>query len=265
LEGWKTYVETHRKADPALSDKGIRQAEHLAKYLVPHLAIQASHPVRIITSPMKRAVETIRPTLEQLQKQPAHKNANSRCHIKCVAFYHESEGCHDKGKAEEGMNSSEISDLLKDAVADPSQDIDFVGFPNPERGWYLNATSSETRAESEIRAAKFFLWLCEYLDEELRTPMEDVFDAGVGLPGEENENEHDKCGERQRRRRMALLVGHGDFMSLVLKRIVSGFGHSVENEGIPHRKCIASLSKESLRYKVLSLTEKINHSALLCF
>ena len=30
-------------------------------------------------------------------------------------------------------------------------------------------------------------------------------------------------------------VGHGDFMSLVLKRIVAGFGHSVEKEKVPHR------------------------------
>ena len=34
---------------------------------------------------------------------------------------------------------------------------------------------------------------------------------------------------------MALLVGHGDFMSLLLKRIISGFGHYVETEGVPHR------------------------------
>ena len=32
-----------------------------------------------------------------------------------------------------------------------------------------------------------------------------------------------------------MLVGHGDFMSLVLKRIVAGFGHCVENDGVPHR------------------------------
>ena len=71
--------------------------------------------------------------------------------------------------------------------------------------------------------------------------MEDVFDAGVAVPGEENENEHDKFVPRQRRRRTALLIGHGDFMSLVLKRIMAGFGHSVENEGIPHRKYFLSL------------------------
>ena len=31
------------------------------------------------------------------------------------------------------MNPAEIRDLLKDSVQDPSKDIDFVGFPHPER------------------------------------------------------------------------------------------------------------------------------------
>jgi N-acetylglutamate synthase-like GNAT family acetyltransferase len=30
-------------------------------------------------------------------------------------------------------------------------------------------------------------------------------------------------------------VGHGDFMSLVLKRVVAGFGHAVEKDAVPHR------------------------------
>ena len=101
----------------------------------------------------------------------------------------------------------------------------------------MNGKSSETRAESEARAAKFYIWLCEYLDAELNSPQEDVFDAGVTVEGEEQEDEHDKSSPRKRRRRRALLMGHGDFMSLVLKRMIAGFGHWVETEGIPHRKC----------------------------
>lgn len=57
------------------------------------------------------------------------------------------------------MNPQEISELMKDSVACPSSGIDFVGFPDPNRGWYVNGTGAETRAESEKRAAKFFLWL----------------------------------------------------------------------------------------------------------
>ena len=56
----------------------------------------------------------------------------------------------------------------------------------------MNGKSSETRAESEARAAKFYIWLCEYLDAELNSPQEDVFDAGVTVEGEEQEDEHDK-------------------------------------------------------------------------
>ena len=98
-KGWNDYVETHRKADPGLSDKGYVQADALAKYFVPHLEHQASHPVRIITSPMRRTLETIRPTLQQMQKLDYNKKnvqAQPKVYIIVCAFYHESEGCHSK-------------------------------------------------------------------------------------------------------------------------------------------------------------------------
>lgn len=242
-DGWNNYVDTHRSADPDLSDIGQSQAENLAKFLVPHLANQASRPVRIITSPMRRTMATIKPTLAGLQKL----NGDSATQIIVHGFYFESEGCHTHDKAEEGMSPAKITDFLQDTgISANSENSQFVGFPNPNKGWYCNGKGFETRSESEIRAAKFFLWLCEYLDQELlhastdeQQEHEDVFDAGVAVPGEEGENEHDKHAIRQRRRRTALLVGHGDFMSLVLKRIVAGFGHAVENEGIPHRSAFA--------------------------
>jgi GNAT superfamily N-acetyltransferase len=81
--------------------------------------------------------------------------------------------------------------------------------------------------------------MTEYLDQQLREveheDITDIFDAGVTLPGEEDDKDHDKLGPRTRRRRTAIFVGHGDFMSLVLKRIVAGFGHAVEKEKVPHR------------------------------
>jgi len=93
-EGWNSYVDKHRKADPGLSDTGIQQSQHLADFLVPHLQNQASHPVRVVTSPMKRTLETIRPTLERLNAGGEHV-----CQVICNAFYHESEGCHIREKA----------------------------------------------------------------------------------------------------------------------------------------------------------------------
>ncbi len=96
--GWNAYVDLHRKADPGLSEIGVQQAQHLADFLVPHLQNQASHPVRIISSPMKRTLETIRPTLERLQ---ADSNGTSVCNVIVNAFYHESEGCHVKEQAGE--------------------------------------------------------------------------------------------------------------------------------------------------------------------
>ena len=149
------------------------------------------------------------------------------------------------------MNPQEISKLLKDTVADPSTDLQFTGFPDEHRGWYVEGTGAESRAASEARAAKFYVWLCEYLDELLASNDPDVFDAGVALPEEEGECEHDLHAPRTRRRRTTLLIGHGDFMSLVLKRIVAGFGHAVEVEGIPHRKLLLSVLMKYTKYRVV--------------
>jgi broad specificity phosphatase PhoE len=227
--GWWDYVNHHRSSDPGLSDIGMKQRDHLANFLVPHLQNQASHPVRVIVSPMRRTLETIQPTLERLKK------SGHAAQVIVNAFYHESEGCHDRDDPREGMSPYEVRQLYS-ALNDSN--LVFEGFPDPNRGWYVHGKGAETREESETRAAKFYLWLCEYLDTQLAEQSTDVFDAGVKIPGEEHEDEHDKFSARIRRRRMALCVGHGDFMGLVLKRIVAGFGHAVESEGIPHRKFI---------------------------
>jgi hypothetical protein len=142
---------------------------------------------------------------------------------------------------EAGMNQPQIKNVLSGFGVE-SEDISFEGFPDdPLDGWYCHGTGFETRLESETRASKFYVWLCEFLDQQLKlggTAQEDstvcdndndddVFDAGVSIPGEEHEEEHDKFSTRHRRRRTTILVGHGDFMALVLKRIICGFGHYV--------------------------------------
>jgi hypothetical protein len=93
--GWIEYVDRHRDADPGLSDLGIKQAQRLADWLMPHLWHQASHPVRIITSPMRRTLETILPTLKGLQNlKNEHQSESSMSHVIVNAFYYESEGCY---------------------------------------------------------------------------------------------------------------------------------------------------------------------------
>ena len=68
---------------------------------------------------------------------------------------------------------------------------------------------------------------------------------GFLFPGEDLEDEHDRFRPRLRRRRTVLAIGHGDFMSVVLKRLVGGYvgcgrgGRLVEQSGLPHRTAFA--------------------------
>ncbi|KAL7534706.1 hypothetical protein ACHAXR_009659 [Thalassiosira sp. AJA248-18] len=241
LQGWLKYVDDRRSADPGLSDVGKIQAKKLSQYLEPHLMNQASRPVRFVVSPMRRTIETILPTLEVMNNgnnNHGSKEQNS-CNVMINGFYFESEGCHTREKVEPGMNATQINESLlhPSGVTNAS----FAGFSKgQENGWYAHGTGPETRPESEVRAAKFYVWMMEYLDQQLSEAggdqnADDIFDAGVTLPGEENEQCHDRLAPRTRRRRTAIFVGHGDFMSLVLKRIVAGFGHAVEKTSVPHR------------------------------
>ena len=161
-QGWKSYVEKHRTADPTISSNGTIQAERLKQYLVPHLNNQARHPVEIITSPMNRTIQTILPTLQELKGDKVDVVVNG--------LYFESEGCHLKDVPKPGMNQHEIRDILSSAqIHNPS----FVGFDhNPNLGWYSYGTGPETRSESETRSAAFYTWFCDYLDEQLEKPHE---------------------------------------------------------------------------------------------
>ena len=81
-------------ADPGISDKGHEQAHRLAQYLAPHLINQASKPVQIISSPMRRTLETVMPTLSALQQSKSNNDNVSPFSVLVNAFYFETEGCH---------------------------------------------------------------------------------------------------------------------------------------------------------------------------
>eukprot|EP00816_Leptocylindrus_hargravesii_P008561 CAMPEP_0196819786 /NCGR_PEP_ID=MMETSP1362-20130617/72103_1 /TAXON_ID=163516 /ORGANISM="Leptocylindrus danicus, Strain CCMP1856" /LENGTH=497 /DNA_ID=CAMNT_0042198383 /DNA_START=90 /DNA_END=1583 /DNA_ORIENTATION=+ len=221
-KGWLKYVNDHRSADPGLSCRGSSQAEALSDYLAPNLAAEASSPVYFVISPMRRTIDTILPTIRALGNDKANltKHSPNACEAVINGYYHEVEGCHLRDKPEPGMNQHEISSLL--APLELSGDESFVGFPkDPSQGWYANGTGAERRVDAEERASKFYLWLCEFLDSHLVEDAEDVYDAGVRT--------------NTGRRRTVVMIGHGEFMGYVLKRIVAGFGYSVEHEGVPHR------------------------------
>ena len=233
LKGWLKYVDEHRVADPGLSDVGQKQAVMLSQCLQPHLENQAGE-VRVVVSPMRRTIETMLPTLTAMSK---NKNANQNIKTYVNGSYFESEGCHTRGKVEPGMNAEQIAEYLAPSGVRDASYVEFTS--GSENGWYAHGTEPETRHESELRAARFYVWMMEFLDEQLmeaeRNQVDDIFDAGVTLPGEEGDKCHDLFQPRSRRRRTAIFCGHGDFMSLILKRIVSGFGHAIEREGESHR------------------------------
>ncbi|GKY95271.1 hypothetical protein MPSEU_000489300 [Mayamaea pseudoterrestris] len=263
LQGWTSYVDAHRSADPGLSEIGVEQADRLAEYLVPYLQTHAASPVSVVCSPMRRTLETIRPAIQKLLTKSSNEGgAGTRLVPQMLvnAFYFESEGCHTKDKAECGMTPAQIRSTLMEASIMQNADdarvdscdnsmspnynddddsapcdwLRFTGFSDASKGWYAHGKAAETRAESEVRAAKFYVWLLEHLDQQLqhvgRIELNDTMsnDALSLSPAQQQQ-----AGRRNRR--TTVLVGHGDFMSLVLKRIVAGFGHAVETEGIPHR------------------------------
>ncbi|MGK3753290.1 MAG: phosphohistidine phosphatase SixA [Bacillariaceae sp.] len=194
-----------------------------------------------------------------------------KIHLIIVSFYHEIEGCHTKGRPEPGMSPNEIREYMfqnitidadddddddKEKIKIDQCDIDdivtfeFVGFGDlPTDGWYAHGTGHESRIDAEARSAKYCLWLSEYLDNLMFSPStnknddDDLFDVACLLPGEEKEDQHDKFLPILRRRRTVLAIGHGDFMSVVLKRLVGGYvgngGRVVERLGLPHRTAFA--------------------------
>jgi broad specificity phosphatase PhoE/GNAT superfamily N-acetyltransferase len=265
---WKNYIRTHRKADPGLSDRGHVQSQILGDHLHSHLLDHASHPVHFIVSPMKRTILTIMPTLSKLESSSSRRDEGedadadalasqsspeSKSKVVIHGFYFESEGCHLRGKPEEGMNPIEISELLNGSKGQTTAHAhandntvqkhkpQFEGFDGEgegdcdlSKGWYADGTGPETREQSEERSAKFYLWLCDFLDAQIASKDDDVFDAGAPHP-DDYDNHNGTLPIRIRQRRTCVLVGHGDFMGLLLKRIVAGFGHAVETVGVNHR------------------------------
>ena len=241
------YVKTHRVADPGLSKRGNVQAEKLAEYLSKRLEEEGSSPAYFVVSPMQRAVDTIMPTIRMLNENALSKDCDDvcegapRCKICVNAYYHEVEGCHLKNKPHPGMNQIELaSHINSSSLATENEtflnDISFEGFSEvPEEGWYCHGKGAENRVDAENRASTFYMWLCEYLDSQINeTGADDVIDAGVRHLNSDGSIK--KLG-----RRTVILLGHGEFMGYILKRIMAGFGYTIEHSGVTHRKYIYTL------------------------
>ena len=92
------------------------------------------------------------------------------------------------------------------------------------------------RTSSELRASTFKFAMRTFGSKAGNSSWQCIW-CGCGHAWRRTRDEHDKHAVKMRKRRTFILIRHGDFMSLVLKRviIVTGFGHAIETAGIPHR------------------------------
>jgi len=113
------------------------------------------------------------------------------------------------------MNQIETRDLLS-----PFR-VAFEMLPSEEAlGWGSDAREVEHRHEVEFRAAKFYAWLMEFLDSQLSCGDE-ASDARVSGEGRVMEMEGEVSDSIwEKKRKTVVLVGHGDFTALVMRRIM---------------------------------------------
>jgi len=130
-----------RHHDPALSACGYKQAENL-KNTLPTLIDEHS---LIICSPMKRALETLIPSLATCRQ----KGATIICH----GLIYELGGCYHMQNTFPGITKDELLLHFDSCVS------------VPEAGWYANHQHRETKEELGIRLLSVATWLTKKMQE----------------------------------------------------------------------------------------------------
>ena len=163
-----------RDPDPSLSARGFDQAARLGER--PEFGTPSTSTT-LVVSPMRRACLTATPVAEALRR------AGTQCTVLCHADYCEVGGCHDRGDPLPGRSIHELRE------EHPTLELEPVGFPSPDAGWYSAARARE--ADPNPRVERFYLWLSETL---------------AAAPDAAR----------------IILVGHGEFMARVITRLLTG-------------------------------------------
>mmetsp|Transcript_93742 Transcript_93742/g.292096 ORF Transcript_93742/g.292096 Transcript_93742/m.292096 type:complete len:354 (+) Transcript_93742:162-1223(+) len=128
-------------SDPELSDLGYDQAQALGRHLQEQLRGKAkAGRLRVVSSPMRRCLLTIRPAVRLLELPPEA----CLCHGACYEY-----GC--AGRSSRGSTAAEIARYFPEFSA--------VGF-DAQGGWdYAGERDKENEPECRERAARFIQWL----------------------------------------------------------------------------------------------------------
>ncbi|TFJ80326.1 hypothetical protein NSK_008331 [Nannochloropsis salina CCMP1776] len=134
-------VASLRSEDADLSEKGFVQAERLGEYLAERLR---KRRVLVVTSPMQRAIKTIRPLVTRLGIDPED--------FACYGRYFEVGGCYLQDRVYTGTSRAELEGTYK-----------LQCFDVEEEGWYAHSEEREGHPQALLRCEQAWLWIQDVL------------------------------------------------------------------------------------------------------
>ncbi|EWM20660.1 Histidine phosphatase superfamily, clade-1 [Nannochloropsis gaditana] len=180
-------VASLRSEDADLSEKGFVQAERLGEYLAERLR---QRRVLVVTSPMQRAIKTIRPLVTRLGIGPED--------FACYGRYFEVGGCYLQDRVYTGTSRAELEGTYK-----------LQCFDVEEEGWYAHSKEREGHPQALLRCEQAWLWIQDVL---LAGALPNAVDGDGRGGGRGGGRSYDTI----------VVVGHGEFMHYVMKKMVGG-------------------------------------------
>ncbi len=223
-------VAALRSEDADLSQLGYQQAETLGEYLAERLK---GKRVLVVTSPMQRAIKTILPTVKRLGLGPDT--------FACYGHYFECgvrpnpkapthpthppthpthpptnrKGCYKNETVYKGTPKQQLEETYQLTTYDVHDD-----------GWYAYSDTRESHAQALLRCESAWLWIHDLLLSGKPSHQ------GGGWSKEKRDKEEEE-EEKKKGPWTLLLVGHGEFMCYLLKKMVGG-GHLSSALGFVH-------------------------------
>jgi broad specificity phosphatase PhoE len=132
------YFAANRVEDPALTERGMQQAECIAKFIASSPALLT--PIdEIVVSPMMRALMTVGPIARTCALAPT-----------VWADVYETGGCYRGNEGKSGLSPHQIRESF------PTYHHVIGQYGLREDGWYDSALNEETATHSEMRAGVVF-------------------------------------------------------------------------------------------------------------